>query len=227
MGQRVPPSANERFSRAERRGVQQARAESQGQREALNRRFAALGLQGSGAAIKAEQQLGKQTAQRVDDVRGRIADAREQQDFQREQIQEGRRFQTAEREASQAFGAEQAALGREFAAGESRKGRSFQAGQARLGRDFASSEAGKQRSFAASESALGRDFARESRDLDLAFKEKLSMRQQKQFYKQINEQARQFDEQLDLDRWVSEINRQNAAQAARDSKSGLFGSLGF
>lgn len=210
MGARINPQA--RFDRLEQEGQQKIKAQQQGQRDAINRRFAALGLQGSGAAIKAEQQLGRDTAAQQSQLRGQVNTLREEDTMRRQELDDARKFAREERLGSQDFGASQAALARDFASGESR-----------LQRDFASGEAQKQRDYGTSERLSTQEFAAEQRALDEKFKLKLDDRAGMRFNKQLRQADKQFKKQLELDRYVTEINRGFAEAEA--NRPGMIGGI--
>jgi hypothetical protein len=154
MGRRIDPNA--RFERAKSRAKQETGAQVQQQEEALKRKFAAQGLQASGAAIKAEQQT-KQAGtealgRRLEDISGR----EEAEQLQRQEIEAQRSFQRGEREAGQAFGAAQAKLGREFARGEREAGQAFSSSERALLQKFQSGERLSSQDFAAAQALEAR-----------------------------------------------------------------------
>jgi hypothetical protein len=200
MGQRVDPAA--RFQRLRKEAKQEIQADVGQAQEAMKRRFAKLGLTGSGAQIKAQQQVEAEAGKRKDLALGRIASAEEQEALRRREIQEGREFARGEREASQSFAAEQAGLGREFQRGERLGSQAFASGQADL-----------QRRFSAGEAAINREFQSE-----------METRASKRFYDQLDQAAEQFERQFNLDELVTKFNM-DMAQAAQDKK-GLFEQAG-
>lgn len=111
MGARIPPNAM--FELERKRAKQDETSRQQEMREAIQRRFASQGLQGSGAAIKTERALQDEGARRLDDRLQSIGAAEQADALQRQEIQAQRDFQRSERESGQAFAAEQSRLARE------------------------------------------------------------------------------------------------------------------
>lgn len=236
----LDPSA--RFKRLKEEAKRETTAQTQQAQEALKRRFAALGLQSSGAAIKQEQ-LAQQAGQTALQRRlGDIQSAQESEQLRRQEIEEGRQFARSEREASQAFGSEQAQLQRAFQTGERTASQQFGAEQALLGREFAkaerlsqqdfaalqnkiqrefaSDEALKQRGFTAEQAQLARDLQAEQFASQLLFQRESRDIQQSQFAQQMDLAIKQFN----LD---EEITRYNQALAdAEASKKTIFDRLG-
>lgn len=233
---------NARFKRLKEEAKRETTAQTQQAQEALKRRFAALGLQSSGAAIKQEQlaqEAGQTALQRR--LEG-IQSAQETEQLRRQEIEEGRQFargereasqkfgaeqaklarefQTGERTAAQLFGAEQALLGREFAKGERLSAQDFAALQNKIQREFASDEALKQRGFTAEQAQLARDIQIDQFAKQLEFQKESRAIQESQFGQQMDLAIKQFN----LD---EEITRYNQALAeAEASKKTIFDSLG-
>lgn len=111
MGLRIDPNA--RFEREKQRSRQEETGRQQLAREAIARKFAAQGLQGSGADIRITQQAQEEGAKRLSERFGDIESRQEAEALQRQQIEEARKFAREERIGSQQFAAEQARLGRE------------------------------------------------------------------------------------------------------------------
>jgi hypothetical protein len=111
MGLRIDPNA--RFEREKQRARQEETGRQQLAREAIARKFAAQGLQGSGADIRITQQAQEEGAKRLSERFGEIESRQEAEALQRQQIEETRKFAREERLGSQQFAAEQARLGRE------------------------------------------------------------------------------------------------------------------
>lgn len=104
---------------------QRSQGDAQKAQDALKRRFSALGASNSGAAIKAEQNVGQEALKQREAAIGNI-DVAEAGEMQRQkEVQEGRDFQITEAQKQ-----------RDFASGEAKVGREFEAGQADLGRRF-------------------------------------------------------------------------------------------
>ena len=193
MGNRIDPGA--RFKRLRDETKQQVTADTQAQQDALKRRFAKLGLSGSGAAIKTQQQLQKQSGERLDKALGQVSSLEEQEALRRQEIAEGRDFARSEREAAQQFAAEQSEAQRGFLRGE------------RLG---------SQR-FASGEAALQRTFTDQQRIKGEQFQKFLDRSADDRFTRQLEQQAEQFERQFALDEEVTRFN-QSLAQAEANKK---------
>lgn len=148
-------AVDRRFDLLEKKAEQQARAQTQQSEQALKRRFASIGSLGSGASIKAGQQVRQQGGEALARAREGIEAQKTAEDIRRQDVLEGRQFATSERESQQQFAGDQAKLGREFARGErtasqefgrgERLGsQEFAGGQAQLGRDLAASQFGQE-----------------------------------------------------------------------------------
>lgn len=117
------------FDPLRRRLQSQFSQEKSEAQSALQRRYAANGMMGSGAYQKQAQQADVDFAQKQADAQGQL-DLAEGQEFQRrKEVTEGREFQTKEREGAQNFQSEFAKREREatqsFARGERESGQLF------------------------------------------------------------------------------------------------------
>jgi hypothetical protein len=120
----TPRSPLPEFALQRKKVEQRINADTQGQQDALQRRFAAQGMLNSGAAIKQQGIVANQAQQTREDALAGV-DAAEIGEMQRRQeIQDNRDF-----------AANEAKLGREFQASESSLGRALQASQ--FDRNFA------------------------------------------------------------------------------------------
>lgn len=159
MGLRISGASADKFNILQKKAEQQATAQTQEQKDALKRRFAALGAQGSGEAIKLEQQAGEQGAQRLQSAREGIEFAKLDEQSRLDAEQRGRDFATSERLGSQAFGAGETALGRKFASEQAGLQRGFLTGERLGSQEFQSGQADTQRSFLTGERIGAQDFA--------------------------------------------------------------------
>lgn len=89
------------------KAAQQESANLQGQKEAMDRRFAAMGGGPGGASIKAEEQLGNESAQRLQGANADINAAQSGDMRNIEMTKLGQQFQSGERQAGQQFQAGQ------------------------------------------------------------------------------------------------------------------------
>lgn len=100
------------FNAQRQKAAGQEAANLQGQRDALARRQAALGGGPGGAFVKAEQQAGNESAQRLQQATAGIDDAQNSELRGVQMTKLGQQFQTSEREAGQTF--QQGQQGRQF-----------------------------------------------------------------------------------------------------------------
>jgi len=91
------------FDVQRQRASQQENALVQNQRDALNRRLAAMGGGPGGAAIKLEQQIGDESAQRLQQANEGINAAQSAEEARTRDVQQARDFARSEREAGQSF----------------------------------------------------------------------------------------------------------------------------
>ena len=186
MGMRIDPDA--RFKRLREQAKSEVGSERQRAEEALKRRFASQGLGSSGAAIKAEQQVGKQAESALARRIGNIESAQESDALRRQEIKEGREFARGEREAGQSFAAGQSELARKFARGE------------RLSsQEFADLQREKGQTFAAAQNKMARDLQRKAQEL-----------QSSQFGQQMEMAKRQFELDEEVTRFNMDLAKQNS-----------------
>jgi len=199
-------------------------------KEALKRRFASLGAgPGSGARIKAEQQVDRDVAGELQRANESIDTGERLENRRRREVQDQRDFVRSEREASQGFAAGQAQLGREFArgereasqlfrSGEGDKQRLFLTGEREAGQDFAAGQAKIGRDFAAEQAQLGRDFSAEQADIARRFAK--SERLDNQAFQTAERQMSQTfaSEQAEVDR----LFRAGESAKARRQQRNLF-----
>jgi len=120
----APKAPLPEFAQQRQKVEQRINADTQGQQDAMQRRFAAGGMLNSGAAIKQQGILANQAQVNKTDALAGV-DAAEMGEMQRRQ----------EITDNRDFAANESKLGREFAGSESALGRAFQAGESKLGRD--------------------------------------------------------------------------------------------
>jgi len=198
-GNMVDPSA--RFQRLRQRAKQEQGAQTQAQQEALQRRFAALGQQGSGADIKTQMLAEEAGQKQLGRVQEGIMSAEEEDILRRQEIEKQRQFQASEAEKGRQFAAEQAEIARQAGIEQLGVQQEFAAEQAKLGRDFQSSEALKART-----------------------------QQAEQFKQSFEESIKQFEAQMDLaqQQFAEEIrinNKNLKIQQDAMNDPGLLGGL--
>lgn len=169
------------FKQKRQEQLGQVNAAAQEQQDVIQRRFAALGAQGSGAQFGIQQKSAEQAAAQrrnvEQDILGQQIAAAEPdlaRRFAAEQAQLGREFGTQERLGSekfqtgqltqqQQFAGEQAKLGREFSTAERLAQQQYGSDEAGKARQFQAGQQVLQNTFASSEAALGRQFSAEER----------------------------------------------------------------
>ena len=114
----VEDSIKQGYNAQRQKAAQAEGANLQGQRDALARRQAQLGGGPSGAFVKAEQQAGNDSAQRVQQANASINDTQAAEMRALKQTQLGQQFATSERQGSQGFQSGEADKGRAFAKSE-------------------------------------------------------------------------------------------------------------
>lgn len=198
-GNMVDPSA--RFQRLRQRAKQEQGAQTQAQQEALQRRFAALGQQGSGADIKTQMLAEEAGQKQLARVQEGIMSAEEEDILRRQEIEKQRQFQ----------------------AGEAEKGRQFAAEQAEIARQAGLEQLGVQQEFASEQAKLGRDFQKSE---NLAAR----TQQAEQWKKSFEESISQFEQQMSFaqEKFAEEVrinNKNLKIQAEAMKDPGLIGGL--
>lgn len=127
MGQRIP--SGNKYDLLRQKAQQSVKAGEQEQQDAISRRYASLGMGGSGAAIKTQRDIQDKAQQNIQGANEAIGFQEAAEQEQRAQIEADRAFQRGEREAGQKFASGETALQRKFAAEEAAKARDLQAGQ--------------------------------------------------------------------------------------------------
>lgn len=187
----------DQFELARKRAQQSANAAKQTQSDALQRRFAAQGMTGSGAAIKQQRIANESVDKQLADTSEGI-DAAQQQEFARKgEIEDQRNFAREERNASQTF-AEKQQLGSQTFAEKQRLG---------------------SQEYATAESAAARALQKAQFDADLGFRQNAATTSGDQFTKQFELAQKQYDQ----DREITGLNAQIAAKEAGITWTGFGG----
>lgn len=163
------------FDYARKRATEQSGANLQARKDALARRFAALGNLDSGARIKIEEQAANEEAGNLNNANeginaqqqaelGRRKEVVQGQQFASGEAEKQRAYGTSERIAGQQFGGEQAAMQRAYGTSEREAGQEYASGQNDIQRKFATGERLSSQDFAALQSQLGRDFTTQERE---------------------------------------------------------------
>lgn len=162
MGMRIDP--NQRFKRLRDEAKQETTGAKQQAEEALKRKFASQGLGSSGAAIKAEQQVGKQADTALGRRLGQIESLQEESNLRQQEIQSGRDFAKSEREAGQQFQSGLMGKQQAFSAKENEAGRFLQ----QKAMDLQKSQFGQQMDLALKQFAMDEETTKFNRWLSEA-----------------------------------------------------------
>ena len=206
----APMNPMARFDRAKVKAKQEVNAQTQEAKDAMARRFASMGLQNSGAAIKTEgivqQKSNEALNNRLEGIQGQ-----EEQEYQRlDEVKQARDFAKSEREAGQQFGAGQADIQRKFASDE-----------AKFGRDFAMKQMQESQNFAKGERVAGQSFAQDMTDRQQQFQKDFVLGPQgEQWQKQYELAMKQFE----MDAATTAFNTQMAESEA--NKKNIFEKAG-
>lgn len=109
---RAPTGPIKEYDMMRQRAAQRADASAQQGREALQRRFAAMGGLNSGSAIKAQQLGSEAAARQKEDAIGGIDMAEQQERSRRDEVLAGRDFQASEAQKQRDFAGEESARAR-------------------------------------------------------------------------------------------------------------------
>lgn len=188
------------FDVARRRAQEQYGSNLQNRRDALARRFAALGNLDSGARLKQEELAanaeaanltnaneGIQAAQNAEMQRRR--EILQGQEYASGEAEKGRKFATGERLGGQQFVGEQGAMQRQFLTGERVGSQEYQTGEAGKQRQFITGERVGSEAAQAQQNELQRGFLTSERQGSQDF-------QGQQNKLQLDQQERQFRDTL-------------------------------
>lgn len=131
----APKAPLPEFAAQRQKVEQRINADTQGQQDAMQRRFAAGGMLNSGAAMKQQGILANQAQVNKTDALAGVDAAEMGEQQRRQEITDGRDFASSQAQMGRDFEGQQAQLGRDFAGSESALGRAFSAGESKLGRD--------------------------------------------------------------------------------------------
>jgi hypothetical protein len=209
----LPIDPDARFKRAKQQAAQEQNAQTEAQKEALQRRFAAGGMLSSGEALKAEQLADKQGQGQLAKRVGDIESVQEQSALQRQEVEQQRAFQRGEREAGQKFSAQERAAQMAFARGEREAGQQF-------GLDTMA----MQQKYATGEREAGQEFQKYMTVNQQKFTSKENKLARKQAADQFASQMKFSEKQFAYDQ---EITNQNLEWAREDrNKKDMFDNIG-
>ncbi len=222
--------------------MRQQVAETEGQArqqevEALRRRFASMGAQNSGAALKTEQNVNRAGAQRLQQAYGQLdinrlgeeqamEEAQKQRDWGSTEAEKGRTFATGERLGGQAFMSGEAEKGRSFATSERLGGQTFMSGEAEKQRGFATSERERGQEFLAGENVLQRQYGTREREASQIFSsaqvDKQLAAQLSNLLKQITAQKDMFNKEYDLNKEIAYFNMYGKGGKPNEGMKNMF-----
>jgi hypothetical protein len=195
-----------RYQLAREDASTQSRSQTEQEKEALRRRFAAMGGLGSGASIKAEQTAEREGARRLATGMSAITQ-QELGDKQRlEEIDQGQKFQTSERLGSQDFTKGENQVNRDFSTSERIASQDFTSGENKLGREFITGERVAGQTFSTSERVAAQTFTREEQQRLEKLQERGIVLQEKELI--LNEKISNAN--LDLSKDTAGIQKKQA-----------------
>lgn len=192
------------------RAQQSLGAQQQTEGDALKRRYAAMGMGGSGAAIKSEMLSNESSRDRLAQSNENIGFQEAAESERKDEMEGQRKFAREERMGSQDFSRGERLGSEKFAGGESALARRFANEQGAIGRKFQTSERLGAETFG-------------SKEADLARKQ-----QDAQFTKQLTQMTSQFTETMkrDWDKFVEEKRVNNFNMDLADRMANDKGILG-
>lgn len=136
-----------RFEKAKTRAKQETFASKQAAQEAINRRFAQMGMQGSGASIKQQNLIDQQSEEELGKRLEGISGMQEQEVSRQNEIKQAREYQTKEREAGQEYGSSMLKKQQDYATKEREAGQGFASAMNKEAQDHAGRMQDKQYAF--------------------------------------------------------------------------------
>lgn len=212
------------FEQARKKAQQETTSGKQQANEAIQRRFAQLGMQGSGEAIKQQQVVEQKSQEQLGERFGAIDAAKQQEQGRQADIQEARQFAVGEREASQKYATGERVASQGFATSERVSGQSFADLMLKKQQAFARGERIDSQAYASEQAAIGREFSDQQQQKQNAFARTLDDIQGQRFSKQLAQSATQFKEQMALEKDALDFNKKMANAEA--NKKDIFGKLG-
>ncbi len=182
--------------------------------EALRRRFASMGAQNSGAALKTEQNVQRAGAQRLQQAYGQLDINRLGAEQTMEEAQKQRDWGSGEAEKQRGWGSTEAEKGRTFATSERLGGQTFMSGEAEKQRGFTTEERVAGQTFLAGENVLQRQYGTREREASQIFSagqlDKQIAAQLQNILKQIGAQKDMFNKEYDLNKEIAYFNMYGA-----------------
>lgn len=217
----TPIDPNARFDRQRGIAKQEQTAANQEAKDAMARRFAAMGRSNSGAAIKSERIVDKEGNDALQKRLTSIQDVQETDQLRRQEIEEGRKYQTSEREAGQGFLSTQNQLGREFTTSERLGSQGFAGEQALKQRDFITKERMAGQDFSKGERVAGQEFSMGESKLMRDFQAMQNQANRTLQRLAMDQSVSQFDRSFAEDQRVTNFNMEMAKKAEKKGKRTL------
>ncbi len=188
------------FDLARKRAAEASAVNLQSRRDALARRFAALGNLDSGARIKQEQVAQDEENSNLTKANEGINAQQQSELGRRKEVIQGQQFQSGEAEKGRKFSAGEAALQRAYGTSERLGSQGFASGERAGSQDFASQQAALQRAYGTSERLAGQGFATGEREAGQGYASSEAQKQrelqEKQFEQTYGLSAKQFEESI-------------------------------
>lgn len=202
------------FEQARKKAQQETMAGKQQANEAIQRRFAQLGMQGSGEAIKQQQVLEQKSQEQLGERFGAIDAAKQQEQARQADIQEARQFQVGEREAQQKYATGERLASQGFMSGERVAANAFADLMMKKQQAFAKGERLDSQKYAAEQQKLAQLFTAQQQDKQNAFAEKMDAIQGTRWYEQLKFAKQQFEFEKEIQNFnkamaESEYNKQS------------------
>lgn len=194
------------FEQAKKKAQQETMAGKQQAQEAIQRRFAQLGMQGSGESIKQEQVMEQKSQEQLGERFGAIEAAKQQEQARQADIQEARQFQVGEREAQQ-----------KYATGERIAAQSFSDLMLKKQQAFARGERLDSQKYAAEQQKLAQAFTAQQQDKQNEFAKWLDSDESGQS-KRWKEQMEFAKQQFEFEKDIQNFNK-SMAESEMNKKS--------
>ncbi len=200
MGARMPGN---KYDLLRSRAQQASQAQEQEQGNAINRKFASMGREGSGAAIKVQRDIQDKSAQGLQNSMEGIGFQEAADQERKDEIEAGRKYGTSEREASQLFSRGEREGSQKYASGENAINRRFATSERLGSQQYAHGERIGAQGFATSERKGSQGFTAGQNKLARSL-------QDDQFRAQMEAQDRQWLAQFEEDKRVNQFNMDQA-----------------
>lgn len=200
------------FKVAKEKASQETNAQKQSAQDAINRRFAAMGMGNSGAAIKQQRLIEDAAAKNLNAATADINAAEQAERARQFDITDARNYQTQEREASQKYATGERLGSQEFARGERVETNAFARQMQEMQNAFAKGERISSQNFTKEQQLMMNDFNQRMQKSQNSFAAKMDVRAGYRFARQLRQQQDQFEKTLAAEKEVNEFNKQMASK---------------